>query len=341
MVCTIRDEVRGFALFRHFGFPDLRLLIREFQNPHAHLRQIDKSQATEFERGANEAGTLRGAGLCFYSAALTCMLYDEDACLVEEPHGEGDEGEGEDVGGGGDDGGYDEQGYDDVAAVAAHQRSVDDVHAPQYPADGGDLEEDAHGEGDAHEAAHVGLDGDGVGHGSAHLVAAEEAEHEGEDEVVADEYAQEEEEVAAADEADGMATLVLVEGGRHEVEELVDEVGGGEEYAGIERGSDVEEELVGEAGVDELHVEPVKGALRGEDMARLSQQTVGDEALVLWGEDDVKQLLLEEEGGDGTHHHGDGHAYEAVAQLVEVFPEGHTGIIPLSSRPGRCRSCRL
>jgi hypothetical protein len=37
------------------------------------------------------------------------MLHDEDACLVEEPHGEGDEGEGEDVGGGGDDSGYDDR----------------------------------------------------------------------------------------------------------------------------------------------------------------------------------------------------------------------------------------
>lgn len=59
------------------------------------------------------------------------------------------------------------------------------------------------------------------------------------------------------------------------------------------------------------------------------QQAVGDESVVLWSQNDAKQLFLEDEGHDGTRHHGDNHLYQAVAQFVEVIPKGHVPICKL------------
>lgn len=178
---------------------------------------------------------------------------NQDADFVEQPHGQGHETEGEDIGGGGDDGCYNEQGHDDVAAVMAHHPGIDEAHAAQYPADDGYFGQDAHGEGNAHQGIHVGLQGDGVGHCLAHLVAAEETEYQWKDEEIAEQYAEHEHDVSGHYQADGVAPLVAVESGGDKVEEQIDEVGQGEHHTGTERGFHVEQKLLGQPCVDELH----------------------------------------------------------------------------------------
>lgn len=168
------------------------------------------------------------------------LAHNEDADFIEQPHGEGDEGEGEDVGGGGDDSCYDEQGHNDMAAVVAHHRCVDEPHAAKEPTDDGDFEQDAHGEADAHQGVHVGVDGNGVGHCFAYLIGAEEMEYQGEDEEITEQYPEQEHGVAGCHQADGVVPFMGVEGGGDEMEKQVDEIGGGEQHSGTERGFDVE-----------------------------------------------------------------------------------------------------
>lgn len=184
---------------------------------------------------------------------LWSLADNQDADFVEQPHGQGHEAEGKDVGGGGDDGSDDEQNHDDVAAVVAHHPGIDEAHAAQNPADDGNFKQDTHGEADAHQCVHVGLQGDGVGHCLAHLVAAEETEYQGKDEEIAEQYAEHEHDVSGHYQTDGIALLVGVEGRGDEVEEQIDEVGQGEHHTGTERGFHVEQKLLGQPCVDELH----------------------------------------------------------------------------------------
>lgn len=103
--------------------PAPRLTSLTLYPPGVFIASISSEQSTSFgcfsllpnKQQGNRRSSRVGVIVFFRS------FHDKYTCLVEQPHGEGDEGEGEDVRGGGDDGSHDEQCHDDVSAVAFHQ----------------------------------------------------------------------------------------------------------------------------------------------------------------------------------------------------------------------------
>lgn len=278
---------------------------------------------------------------------------DEDAGLVEEPDGEGDDGHGEHVGGGGDDGCEDEDEDDGVAAEAHHEGGGEDAEFGQEPAEHGELEDEAEREAHGEEGGDVGLEGDEVGDVGGDLVGGQESEGEGEEEEVGEEYAEEEHEVAPAHDSGGVAPFVGVEGGGDEAEEEVEGVGGGEEEADVDGGFEVDDELLGQAGVDELDGEG-SGGISREPVVYLLQESVGDEVALPGGEEDGKDFFLAEEGDQSAGDGDDKDPDEGGSQYVEVVPEGHDAVVSLwvrhrvavrsvfscRRRRAQCHSCR-
>ena len=111
-----------------------------------------------------------------------------------------------------------------MSTEASHETAIDDACFGEEQADNGELEEDAHQEGEGAERVDVGLEGDEVGDLWAHLIGREEAEGNGEDEEVAQRDADEEERVAAAEKAQSELPFAAIEGGSEEMEEGVDDV---------------------------------------------------------------------------------------------------------------------
>jgi len=117
---------------------------------------------------------------------------NQNADLVEQPHGEGYDAEGEDIGSGSDDGCNDEQSHNDVATIVAHHLCIDETHAAENPTDDGDFKQYTHGETDAHQSVHVGLDGNGVCNGLADLVGTQETENQRENKKITEQYTEHE-----------------------------------------------------------------------------------------------------------------------------------------------------
>lgn len=113
---------------------------------------------------------------------------NQNADLVEQPHGKGYDGKGENIGSGSDDGGNDEQSHNDVATIVAHHLCIDEPHAAENPTDDGDFKQNAHGEADAHQCVHIGFDGNSVCNSLAHLIGTQETENQRENKEITEQY---------------------------------------------------------------------------------------------------------------------------------------------------------
>ena len=110
------------------------------------------------------------------------------------------------------------------------------------------------------------------------------------------------------------------------MEKQIDEVGESEQYSGTERSFHMKKELLRQSGIDKLYTQCFhsSGRLgRKERLTDVLQQTVGDETIVLWSQDDAEQLFLETEGCDCTYHNSNNHLYQTVAQFIEMIPKSH------------------
>ena len=72
------------------------------------------------------------------------MPHQEDAELVQQIDGEGDDEKGEGIARGGDDGGKDENDDNGVATVAGHEFWFEESHFRQQPAKHREFEHNAH-----------------------------------------------------------------------------------------------------------------------------------------------------------------------------------------------------
>ena len=87
----------------------------------------------------------------------------------------------------------------------------------------------------------------------------------------------------------------------------------------------MQEELLCQARVDEAHVHGEHGTAlpcSGKVFRHPLQQAVGNEVCLPGGKDNAEQRILEAEGRNGAHRHGNDHADKTAAQLVEVLPKG-------------------
>lgn len=149
---------------------------------------------------------------------------------------------------------------------------MEDVQTAEEPGEDGQLECDAHGEGEEEEGVDVALEGDEVLHAVGYLVGGKEPECEWEDDEVAEEYPKYEHEVGCENERCCVSAFFFSECWQYKAVELVDDVGHDDNQSGIEADHHVNDELAGEFGVDE------------PDISSCVEQGC-KEVAVLWGKD--------------------------------------------------------
>jgi len=135
-----------------------------------------------------------------------------------------------------------------VLAVAGEHRGVDDAEPAQDVGDDGQLEYHAHEQRERGERGDVAVERDGAVDALRHAVRAEEAERDGEEQEIAHQHADHEEEIDGEDGPHGVAPLVVVEGGRDEAEQLVEDVGRRHEQADVDGRGEVGHELARQVG---------------------------------------------------------------------------------------------
>lgn len=223
----------------------------------------------------------------------------EDAELVEKVDGNGDEQKREGITGGSDDSRDDDYGQKGRTAIATHETGIYQTETAKKPTDYRQLEDDTQHETEHGECVDVTLKGDEVADFATDLISAQELKGEGEDDKVAEEYAYGEHDVGTDDDANGQTTLLLIESGGNETEQLVEDVGHGANEPDIEGDHHVYDELPGDCRVDEL-------------------QIVG-----LGIQNNSEDLVLEDEG-----HHHEHKCYGQTTdddspKFVEMIPKGH------------------
>ncbi len=163
------------------------------------------------------------------------------------------------------------------------------------------LKADAEAENDGEEEAGVLLDGD---HGVELVAEADDEDFEraGQDEEVAEGRAGEEQADGGGHEGNDEAPLFLVEAGRDEEPDLIEDEGRGEDGSADERDLQVEVQRVHGVGVVELDAELVERGL-----------------------DEAVEALVEGVGDDEADGEIDGGVDDALAQLLEVLHQAHAG----------------
>ena len=137
-----------------------------------------------------------------------------------------------------------------MAAIAFHERRLEQPGLGKQPRQHRQLEHHAHEQKQQEERVDVGVEGDEIRHSLIHLIIPQERDCERNDDEVSHQRAQHEHNEAAEDEQRGDTSLGLVERRRDEAEKDVKYKRRGDEQREIERCAHVHKELRRQTGVD-------------------------------------------------------------------------------------------
>ena len=84
-----------------------------------------------------------------------------------------------------------------MLAPCLHQRSTDESHLAQYPADHWQFEDDTHHERHRQQRIHIRLQGQHIRHILAHLIGSQKLHRQGEDQEIVEQCAKQKHRVSA------------------------------------------------------------------------------------------------------------------------------------------------
>ena len=159
-----------------------------------------------------------------FCSCLTNLFYDPYTYLIQQPHRQHNQRQREDVRRWSNNGCHHEDNHDSMFAVAAHEIGGEETQFGKQPRENRNFEDQTHRQRHSHQSGDVGLQSDHVVHFAADLIGSQETERQRKDQKVAHRHTQSKHRISASDHPHHILPLIDIQSGRHEAEQLIEDI---------------------------------------------------------------------------------------------------------------------